>query len=166
MISFLVYLSERIKRFNDALPDALQYRDPALLHPPLKAVSVLKDVIAAINYEMGLNTDEERDYIFQDLYHEFDRLLSYVEMALIYCSADGPNSHRGLIEFYKIFIRSSATKTDNIIKNYLTPLIDKDMAEAEAEYGQPMCIGIPSYPPVPMNPSVKNFLQALSTLTH
>ena len=144
-ISLLTHMRDQLTEFGEAIPDAMQARDPKLLHPPLKATEICEALNKTVLHE--LTSPRCEPFLRETLHWEIENILSCLNSGLPYCLMADPIPYRSTIEEYRTYLLSCVAKTKDKIKKELEPIIQKMHEDAEKEHGQPMAFAIGRYKP-------------------
>lgn len=169
-INLLLHLSRRLDALKAEITDAIQARDPSLLHPPIKALTIAKEINDTMLHEIKPFSQEEHDTsgwleILEDLQIDFSVIVFTIQDGLPYCFIDGTISYLAQIEEYRVYCTHLANKAINKIKGCLDPIIRKQLEELHAEHGEPMAIAMPPYrpwdaPPEPVPEYIRMFRES------
>ena len=165
-ISLLSHLSQRLELCKKEIPDAMQARNPSLLHPPIKALTIAKEMNDALLHEINPLSEEEHDTTgwlktLEDLQIDFSAIMFTIQDGLAYCFIDGPISYAAQIEEYREYCSHLVTKAIKKIKECIDPIIKKQLDDLKAEHGQPMAIAMPPYRPWDAPPPPETEIQRL-----
>ena len=149
-ISLLSHLSQRLEALKTEIPDAMQVRDPSLLHPPIKALTIAKEINDTALHEIKPLSEQEDDVTgwlktLEDLQIDLSAIVFTIQDGLAYCFIDGPISYRGQVMEYREYCTHLANKAIKKIKECIDPIIQKQLEDLKAEHGQPMAIAMPPY---------------------
>jgi len=166
-IKLLSHLSQRLEVCKAEIPDAMQVRDPSLLHSPIKAIATAKEIYKTVCHELKPYTQMEHELTgipntLYELKYDIDAIVSTLQDGVVYCFIDGPISYRAQIEEYRVYCSHLANKAIKKIKGCLDPIIRKQLEELEAEHGEPMAIAMEPYrpwdaPPEPVSEYIRMF---------
>jgi hypothetical protein len=165
-INLLSHLSQRLEALKAEIPDAMQARDPSLLHPPIKALTIAKEINDTVLHEIKPLSEQEDDMSawlenLEDLQIDFSAIVFTIQEGLAYCFIDGLISYQAQIEDYKNYFTSLADRAIKKIKEHLDPILQKKLEELHAEHGQPMAIAMPPYRPWDAPPPPETEIQRL-----
>lgn len=143
-ISFMDHLLTQLTLFAKLIPDAFQYRDPKLLHPPLEAVQLFETLNKQLEKEQ--NNPKANPFLRVTLVWDFERILYSLKAGLLHSNSPCPSS-KAIVLDYKGYILTLVTATKNKINRHLEPIFQRLHADLEKEYGEPMAMSIPPYKP-------------------
>lgn len=152
LINLLSHLSQRLEVCKAEIPDAMQVRDPSLLHPPVKAIVTAQQLYKTVCHELKPYAEMDHPLTgipstLYELKYDIDAIVSTLQDGLTYCFIDGPISYRGQVMEYREYCISLADKAMKKIKECLDPIIRKQLEDLEAEHGEPMAIAMTPYRP-------------------
>lgn len=144
-ISLLMHVRDQLTELGKVIPDAMQARDPKLLHPPLKATEICEALNKIVLHE--LTSPRCEPFLREKLQWDIENIASCLKSGLSYCLMGGPIPYHSTIEEYRVYLLWCVEKTKDNIKKEFDPIIRKMHEDAEKEHGQPMAFAIDRYKP-------------------